>query len=152
MIKETKKTVLFVCTGNAGRSQIAQALFAMLAKDEVTVLSAGVEPWTHLHPVAVRLLQERRVDVAQLYPKHVLSLADKTIDWVITIGERARKETPRLSGNPKRLHWAIDDPADFDGTDQEEAAFRKALIAIEVRLPSLLEAVKSGADPFDSNL
>lgn len=136
--------IIFVCTGNAGRSQIAQALFASMVGGDATVLSAGVDPWQDLHPVARRLLEERGVDTAKLYPKHVQSSADTPLDWVVTLGDRARAETPRLGGNPSRVHWDIADPADADGTGQEETVFRDTLAIIEDRLPHLLEAIRKG--------
>ena len=136
--------IIFVCTGNAGRSQIAQALFASMVGGDTTVLSAGVDPWQDLHPVARRLLEERGVDTAKLYPKHVQSSADTPLDWVVTLGDRARAETPRLGGNPSRVHWDIADPADADGTGQEETVFRDTLAIIEDRLPHLLEAIRKG--------
>ena len=139
-----KISVLFVCTGNAGRSQIAQALFSTMAEDGVSVISAGVDPWKDLHPVARRLLEERGIDTAQLHPKHVATFADTPVDWIVTLGDRAHRETPRMAGNPIRLHWDIADPADADGTGREEAVFRNTVAAIEERLPRLLEAVRGG--------
>ncbi len=140
-----KTSILFVCTGNAGRSQIAQALFGAMIEDSVTVVSAGVDPWPHIHPVAQRLLQERGVDTTELHPKHVAAFADVPLDWVVTIGDRARHETPPVGGNPTRIHWDISDPADADGTGQEREAFQRAQALIENRLPDLLKAVKNGA-------
>lgn len=141
-----KKTILFVCTGNAGRSQIAQSLFSRLAGNDVSAVSAGVDPWKQLHPVAVRLLRERGVDTAGLHPKHVRSFTGKPLDWMVTIGDRAHAETLRMDGNPKRVHWDIADPADADGTGKEDAVFRHAMAEIETRLPSLLAAMRTGSD------
>lgn len=133
-----------MCTGNAGRSQIAQVLFASSIGGEATAFSAGVDPWQDLHPSARRLLEERGVDTAALYPKHVQSFADTALDWVVTIGDRAQAETPRLGGNPGRIHWDIADPADADGTGREDAVFRNTLATIEDRLPRLIEVIGKG--------
>lgn len=138
-MSQAHRTVLFVCTGNAGRSQIAAALFSRLAGAGVTVLSGGVEPWDELHPVAAQLLVELGFDTTGLYPKHVDSFASTDLDWVVTIGDRAQTEIPRLSVAATWVHWAIADPADADGTGQEEPVFRRTLAAIEARLPQLLE-------------
>jgi len=143
-MSEKATRILFVCTGNAGRSQIAQALFSAMAGDDATVLSAGVDPWQNLHPVARRLLGKIGVDTSKLYPKHVQSLADTPLDWIVTLGDRARTETPRLGGNPSRVHWDIADPADADGTGREEAVFRETLTVIEDGLPPLLDAIRKG--------
>jgi len=139
-----KPSILFVCTGNAGRSQIAQVLFSAIAGDGVA--SAGVDPWPHIHPVAERLLQERGVDTAGLHPKDVTTFADAQLDWVVTIGDRAGNETLRIGGNPTRIHWDIADPAEADGTGQEREAFVRALALIEERLPGLLKAVENGSN------
>lgn len=131
---------LFICTGNAGRSQMAEALLRRLAGDRVRVSSAGVHPWDHLHPVAVRLLAARGMDLAGHAPKHVRVWADTPMDLVVTIGDRARDLTPELPGNPRRMHWDVPDPADFDraGTARQEEAFRQALADIERRMPEAL--------------
>ncbi|MFC1452142.1 TIM barrel protein [Verrucomicrobiota bacterium] len=143
-MNEEKTRILFVCTGNAGRSQIAQAFFGAMVGGSASVFSAGVDPWQDLHPVARRLLEERGVDTAKLHPKHVQSFADTTLDCVVTLGDRARAETPQVGGNPRRMHWDIADPADADGTGQEERVFRDTIAIIEDRLPHLLEAVEKG--------
>jgi len=95
-MKPREKRVLFVCTGNAGRSQIAEALFTRAAVRDVIACSAGVAPWDHLHPVAVRLLQERGIATEGRRPKHVREFAEAPLDWVVTIGDRALAETPRF--------------------------------------------------------
>ena len=133
--------ILFVCTGNAGRSQLAQALFQRLAGDAVVALSAGVEPWPDLHPVAVKILRERGFDVHQLHPKHVGGFVAEPLDFVITIGDRARAEIPAFEHNPVILHWDIADPADADGTGRERRVFDVTTARIEARLPELLESV-----------
>ena len=131
-------TILFVCTGNAGRSQMAEAMCRRTAGSTVRVQSAGVAPWDHLHAVALRLMEERGIEMTGHRPKHVRTMAATRFDWVITIGDNAHDDTPDLPGNPRRVHWPIDDPADADGTPQQEAVFRRTLAAIEERLPQLL--------------
>jgi protein-tyrosine-phosphatase len=136
-----RRTLLFICTGNAGRSQIAQALAEPIVPADVNVVSAGVDPWPDLHPVARRLLVERGIDLTGRRPKHVNTFARARLDWVITIGDRARDETPAIGGAPVRLHWDIADPADADGTGREEETFRRTLDAIAARLPALLTRI-----------
>jgi len=136
--------ILFVCTGNAGRSQMAEALCRQLAGDSVVVESAGVEPWDHLHPMAVKLMAERGLNLSDHYPKGVRAVRDRAFDLVVTIGEPARMKTPLdLPGDPNRIHWDISDPADADGTDDCERVFRRAAEAIEQRLPKLLQTAKA---------
>jgi len=130
-------SVLFVCTGNAGRSQIAEELFRRLAPAETTVCSAGVEPWEHVHPVAARLLLERGIDIRRKKPRRVSDLVHEPFGLIVTIGAPARDRTPEWVGQPVRVHWDIGDPADADGTPDSEATFRRTLHAIENRLESL---------------
>lgn len=138
------KRLLVICTGNAGRSQIAAAL--LKKRCDAEVLSAGVEPWDDLHPVGRELLVERGYSVDGLYPKHVETFGDELLDVVVTIGDRAGAETPRLAGCPDRLHWPIDDPADADGSGREREVFEKTWALIEARLPALLERLAAVPD------
>jgi len=133
--------VLFICTGNAGRSQIAERLFRPLAGNRAAVMSAGVAPWEHLHPVAARLMRERGLDMAGQSPKSVESLAHRSWDVVVTIGDQARDRTPELAGNPRRIHWPLTDPADADssGVAAQETAFRATIALVEERLPEIFE-------------
>ena len=142
---------LFVCTGNAGRSQMAEALFRDIAGDDVVVVSGGVDPWDQLHPMAVKLMGEAGFDMAGHAPKHVRSFANTALDWVVTIGGPARDKTPMLPGNPRRIHWDISDPADADGTADSEAVFRRAKDRIVGRLPVLLDMVRRGGSARQLN-
>jgi len=132
--------VLFACTGNAGRSQLAQALFRQLAGERVEVESAGVAPWPHVHPMAVRMMVERGINMAGHYPKPVAMLAGRAFDLVITIGEPARGGLPaQFKERGQWVHWDVPDPAAADGTDESEAIFRHTAEEIASRLPELLD-------------
>ena len=140
IVKNNPFSVLFVCTGNAGRSQMAQALYRSQAPEGCRVASAGVQPWPHLHPMAVKLLAERGLGVEGLYPKPVSAVWDQHFDVVVTIGEPARTLLPRARFPDAHLmHWPVDDPADADGTPDSEAVFRATAQAIEARLPEVHE-------------
>ena len=122
---DARFSVLFVCTGNAGRSQMAQALFRSRAGEGLHVASAGVQPWPHLHPMAVKLLTERGLSVQGLYPKPVSAVAGQGFDMVVTIGDPARALLPKARfSDAYWAHWPIDDPADADGTPDSEEVFR----------------------------
>jgi sugar phosphate isomerase/epimerase/protein-tyrosine-phosphatase len=130
--------VLFVCTGNAGRSQLAQAAAASHDDDLATYESAGVKPWAALHPTATKLMRERGVNDAAHYPKDLAALANRSVDVVVTIGDPACELLPqRIPGNPYRFHWDIADPAEADGTPESEAVFRATLAQIEQRISGL---------------
>ncbi len=131
--------LLFVCTGNAGRSQLAQAACMLRSGGAVAVESAGVEPWAQLHPMAIRLMREMGVDASAHHPKGIPTVSDRAFDVVVTIGDPARRRLPlRMKGNPYRIHWDIPDPADADGTSESEPVFRRTLHEIEQRMPELL--------------
>ncbi len=136
-MNERAKKILFVCTGNAGRSQMAAAMFQVLAGDAAEVFSGGVEPWPDLHPLARKLMAEQGLDLAGRKPKHVRQFADRDLDVVVTIGDRAGAETPDFKTGARRMHWDIRDPAEADGTPAAERTFRATCRAIADRLPEL---------------
>jgi len=136
------KTVLFICTGNAGRSQMAEAMFRALAGDRFSVLSAGVDPWDDLHPMARKLMAERGLDLAGHHPKHVRGFVNADFEVAVTIGDRAEAESPEFPTGTRRIHWAIDDPANADGTADSETVFCWTRDQIEQRLPSLVNLLR----------
>ena len=143
---EQKLNVLFVCTGNAGRSQIAQAMARRRFGDRVHVESAGVEPWDHLHPMAVVVMTDRGLDFSGQRAKGVAAVRDQSFDVVVTIGTPAKQQLPAdLPGDPQRIHWPIDDPADADGTDRSEPVFRGAAELIEQRMADLADLLAPSA-------
>ena len=130
--------ILFVCTGNAGRSQMAQAMARAKLGDAAAIESAGVEPWDHLHPMAVEVMTERRLDFSGQHPKHVQAVADNGFDLVVTIGTPARTLLPNpFPGDPRILHWDVDDPADADGTSDSKAVFRRTADRIRSNVDEL---------------
>lgn len=133
-----KRKVLFVCTGNAGRSQMAEALSRTHYSDVIEPQSAGVDPWPHLHPMAKKLMAERGDLLSGHYPKHVNTFREARLDVIVTIGDRAQNELPRFVHEPERIHWDISDPADADGTAESEATFRRALDDIESELAAFI--------------
>jgi len=138
MNNTSKPSVLFVCTGNAGRSQMAQAMFRELVEDRAQVESAGVDPWPHLHPTMVKLMRERGISLEGQHPKPVSSVADRPFDLVVTIGDPARALLPKPAFSAAYwMHWDIGDPADADGTPDSESVFRSTASRIERRLPEL---------------
>ena len=98
--------VLFLCTGNSARSQIAEALFRKLSRGRADVFSAGTDPEADVHPLAVEILTRRfDVDTEGLYPKHLERFAGETFDYVITVCDNANDACPIYPGQTKRLHW-----------------------------------------------
>ena len=120
---------------------MAEVLFEQMSGQTARVWSAGIDPWPEPHPIAVKLMSERGLDVTNHRPRQVKTLAGNSFDIVVTIGDAARDGTPELPGNPRRIHWDISDPADADGASDPEPLFRRALARIEERLPDLLPLV-----------
>ncbi len=145
-----QKKILFICTGNAGRSQMAEAMFRKRYGDKFEIVSAGVEPWDELHPMTIKLMNEDGVDMTEHYPKHIKKYIDDKIDLVVTIGDRAEAESGYFRTKTLRIHWSINDPADADGTDDSEQVFRCTRQAILNRFPELLNIADSLDNSHDT--
>lgn len=125
--------VLFLCTGNSCRSQMAEGLLRHLAGDRFEAYSAGITPAARVHPLAVAVMAERGIDLAGQYPKSVEEFAGQEFDYVITTCEGAREACPWFPGGGKRLHWPLPDPAAATGTEEEvREAFRQVADEVEV--------------------
>ena len=121
---------------------MAAAMFQKIAGDEVDIHSAGVEPWSACHPMAIKLMKEQGLDIRNNRPRHVRDFIDKHFDAVITMGDQARNETPDFSSCTRRIYWDIGDPADADDTSESESVFRDTLNAIAELLPGLKEKIQ----------
>lgn len=104
--------VLFLCTGNAARSQIAEALLRQLSRGRVDVHSAGSAPASDVLPAARAVLEDKYgIDTARLHPKSVTEFLGQRFDFVITVCDKAAERCPVFPGDPNRIHWGFDDPA-----------------------------------------
>ncbi len=120
------KRVLFVCTGNRARSQMAEALLRHLAGDRFEAHSAGTRP-SGLAEETVAVMREIGIDVSGQRSKHVDAFARQRFNYVITVCNSARRECPVFLGGGERLHWDVEDPADSEGAGASRMdAFRKA--------------------------
>jgi len=108
----TKKPprVLFLCTGNSARSQIAEALLVDMSQGAVDAVSAGSNP-KPLHPNAVRVMKQRGVDISTYRTKHLDTFVGQRFDAVITLCDRVREVCPEFPRQPMTAHWSIPDPA-----------------------------------------
>lgn len=120
------KRVLFVCTGNRARSQMAEGLLRHLAGDRFEVHSAGAEP-KGLSPYAVEVMREIGIDISGQRSKSLDEYSGQPFDYVITVCDSARQVCPAFPGGGRRLHWNIEDPAVAEerGAEAREA-FRAA--------------------------
>lgn len=138
----TPARVLFLCTGNSARSQMAEALVEHLTEGRVEVFSAGSHP-KPLHPNAVRAMRERRIDIAGRRSKHLSQFSDRRFDYVISLCDRVREVCPEFPGRPQAIHWSVRDPAREPGTDDETLpAFERTAAELETRIDFLLAAIK----------
>ncbi|HZA77884.1 MAG TPA: ArsR family transcriptional regulator [Acidimicrobiales bacterium] len=130
--------VLFVCTGNSTRSQMAEALARARSAGAIEAFSAGSRP-KPLHPNALQVMRERGVDLAGQYSKHLGVFAETRFDWIITLCDRVREVCPEFPGGPEAIHWSIPDPADT-GEDDEATypAFQRTAAELETRIGFLL--------------
>jgi arsenate reductase len=117
--------VLFVCTHNSARSQMAEALLKSAAGTRFEACSAGTEAG-ELHPLAVQVMRELDMDISDQRAKTVDLYNGERFDYVITVCDEAREACPLLDGG-KQLHWSLSDPSRAGGTmEQKIAAFRNA--------------------------
>ncbi len=137
--------VLFVCTGNAARSQMAEAWLRYLSRGRVEAYSAGTDP-KGLHPMAVRVMAERGVDISGQRSKAISALLDQRFDWVVTVCDRARQSCPIFPG-ARQLHWDLEDPAQVEGTQEQILeAFRRTRDMLEERVRELLAHLQQEGD------
>ena len=104
-----KKKILFICTGNACRSQIAEGLLKSLALERYEVFSAGSQP-SKVHPMSIVVMQEIGIDISQHTSDPISNYLNMKIDTVITVCDNAREACPVFSGNVEKIHWSIKDP------------------------------------------
>jgi arsenate reductase len=138
-------SVLFVCTHNSARSQIAEALLRRYGGPDFEVLSAGTEA-TRVNPLATRVLAESGIDWSAARSKVITEFLDRRFDYVITVCDRARETCPVFPGSTNTLHWGLDDPSDVGGTDEERlAAFRRTEQEVAARLRPFIEVALRAA-------
>ena len=105
-----RRRVLFLCTGNSARSQIAEALIERMSAGAIDARSAGSDP-KPLHPNAVRVLRTRGIDISTNRTKHLDEFRSERFDEVITLCDRVREVCPRFAAHPDLVHWSIPNPA-----------------------------------------
>ncbi len=120
-----KKKVLFLCTENSSRSQIAEGILRHLWGDRFEVESAGTRP-SGVNPVAIKVMAEIGIDISGHRSKSVEEFQGMNFDFVITTCDAYRETCPVFAGKARRLHWSFNDPAEARGSEEEIlSAFRK---------------------------
>ena len=134
-----KRRVLFLCTGNSARSQMAEALLRALDGQWFEAHSAGTDPRPAIHPMALQALREIGIDGAGQRPKDVRSLLGQRFDYVITVCDRARDTCPTFPGRHESLHWSLPDPAAAPAAEQARA-FRSVRDELRTRIQAFVAA------------
>ena len=131
--------VLFVCTANSARSQIAHEVLNRKAGGRFVAESAGSHPADRVHPLAIETLERHGYQWTARRPRDVAALGEAEWDLVITVCDRAREACPVLPGRPVTAHWGIPDPAAVEGSDAEkQRAFDQAFLTLSRRVELLL--------------
>jgi ArsR family transcriptional regulator, arsenate/arsenite/antimonite-responsive transcriptional repressor / arsenate reductase (thioredoxin) len=135
--------VLFLCTGNSARSQMAEALCERLSGGAVSAVSAGSHP-KPLHPSAVRVMAERGIDIAGRRSKHLSEFGRRRFDYVISLCDRVREVCPEFPGGPELIHWSVPDPTRAPGSGEETMpVFERTAAEITTRVEFLVEAIEA---------
>lgn len=124
-----KKKILFLCIHNSARSQMAEEYLRKFTDDEYEVESAGFNP-SQINPFVIQVMKEDGIDLTNKQTQNVFDLykAQKFYGYIITVCDRAEEEKcPTFPGLAKRIHWQLEDPAEFTGTDEEKLAKIKVL-------------------------
>ena len=133
--------VLFLCTGNGSRSQLAEALAQRRSGGLLQAFSAGSHPRS-LHPNTVRVLAEHGIDVRGRAAKHLSVFAADRFGYVITLCDRVREVCPEFPGHPRHIHWSIPDPAAAGDTDEASyPAFQATAAELDARIGFLLALI-----------
>ena len=132
------KKVIFICTGNACRSQMAEGFLKHYKNNEYKVYSAGTNP-TKVHPAAIKVMSELNINISNHTSDHMNDFLDKKIDIVITVCDAANQKCPIFPGTQKSIHWAIEDPF-INWSDDENLLdpYRKCRDAIEKRIKEFI--------------
>ena len=139
-MKRESIRVLFICTGNSCRSQMAEAWARYLGRGQVQAFSAGTTP-RPIHPLAIRVMANNNVDIGGQQSKSLDVYLGQPFDYVITVCDRARQACPSWPGPHERIDWSFDDPAEATGTEEERLlVFRRVALEIKRRIDLFLLA------------
>jgi arsenate reductase (thioredoxin) len=139
---KSKPAVLFLCTGNSCRSQMAEGFLRKYGGDRYAVYSAGTDPMERIHPLAVEVMAEKGIDISRQMPTDVGEyLGQLAVRHLVIVCDRANEKCPRIfPGMLNRMFWPFDDPASFVGSEAATLEkFRAVRDEIESRIKQWLE-------------
>ena len=135
-----KEKIIFICTGNACRSQIAEGVMRKLAADKFDVFSAGSHP-SLVHPMSIKVMKEIGIDITSHTSDPISKFLSKNINIVVTVCDNANKVCPIFPGKVERIHWSIKDP--FKGWNSQPddlVNFRKTREDLNARIKNLIKS------------
>jgi len=129
-----KKRLLFLCTANSCRSQMAEGIVNQYLGKKIKAFSAGITP-TYVHPRAIEAMKEIGIDISSHRSKSLTEFEGRQFDWVITLCDGANEQCPLFFGGVKKMHMGFDDPAAAMGSDEEiMVGFRRVRDEIKDKL------------------
>jgi protein-tyrosine-phosphatase/DNA-binding transcriptional ArsR family regulator len=144
--RSRRPRVLFLCTGNSARSQMAEALLEQMSQGRFEAASAGSSP-KPLHPNAVRVMKEQGIDISGNRTKHLDEFTSQRFDVVITLCDRVREVCPEFPFHPDLVHWSIPDPAVAGPNDPDTyPAFERLATELSTRIEFLLVVLDESLD------
>jgi protein-tyrosine-phosphatase len=132
-----KKRILFLCTGNSARSQMAEALMRQIAGDRFEIASAGTEPRSAVHPDALETLASHQLETSNLAPKDVAVFTGQRFDYVITLCERAKEKCPVFPG-AELIQWSFPDPSAVEPAIARKRTFEEIFQGLTQRIRLLV--------------
>ncbi|MCX8094686.1 MAG: arsenate reductase ArsC [Caldisericia bacterium] len=118
-MEKNKKRVLFICTHNSARSQIAEGLINHFLKNKYIGFSAGTKP-TNVNPLAIEVMKEIGIDISNYRSKSILEFKGEKFDYVVTVCDSAKENCPFFPGAKEYLHYSFEDPSSFEGSKEEK--------------------------------
>ena len=135
-----KEKIIFICTGNACRSQIAEGVMRKLAADKFDVFSAGSHP-SLVHPMSIKVMKEIGIDITSHTSDPISKFLSKNINIVVTVCDNANKVCPVFPGKVERIHWSIKDPfKGWNSHPDDLVNFRKTREDLTARIKNLIKS------------
>ena len=147
MAQNMARKILFLCTGNSCRSQIAEGLLRNLSEGRFDACSAGLSPHDHINPLAIKVMDEIGIDISGQEPKSVKTYLGKaTISYIITVCTKAEDSCPHIwpgIAEKNRLYWPFEDPAAVEGTAEDQIqVFRRVRDQLRGKIAEWLNSVE----------
>src|ERR1700731_902817 len=147
MSNKLKPLVLILCTGNSCRSQMAEGILRASAGEMIRIESAGSAPTGQVHPFAIKVMNEIGIDISEHRSKHFSEFLDTPVHTVISVCGNADQACPMFPGMVRRYHWAFDDPAKVEGSENDVlSVFRRVRDEIARVFDAYAAGLQTGKD------